>query len=140
MSLFARRANLPEATGYSVVDEQLVIRGELTTEGTIRVDGRIEGRMHRAETLIVGASGVVIGDIEAREVVVAGTIQGNIVADTRVEIQSTASVRGDIRSASMMLHEGGTVNGHVTVDQQQSAVEAPRLELASGDRGAALQR
>src|SRR4051812_5660429 len=70
MSLFARRANLPEATGYSVVDEQLVIRGEITTEGTIRVDGCIEGRMHRAETLIVGASGVVIGDIEAREVVV----------------------------------------------------------------------
>ena len=134
MTLFARRAPLPEPTGYSVVDEQLVIRGEITTEGTVRVDGRIEGRLHRADTLIVGANGVVIGDIEAREVVVAGTIEGSLVADARVEIQASASVRGDIRAATMMLHEGGTVNGHVVVSRHETPVAGRHLELAPAEK------
>jgi cytoskeletal protein CcmA (bactofilin family) len=140
MALFARRTNLPEATGYSVVDEQLVIRGEISTEGTIRIDGRIEGRLHRADTMIIGAHGVVVGDIEAREVVIAGTIEGNIVAGTRVEIQASASVLGDIRSTAMMLHEGGTINGHVMVNRHETPVEARRLELAPPERAAVLTR
>lgn len=139
MTLFARRAALPEPTGYSVVDEQLVIRGEITTEGTIRIDGRIEGRLHRADTLIVGKTGVVTGDVEAREIIVAGTIEGNIVADTRVEIQATASVVGDIRSTAMMLHEGGSINGHVVVNRHEAPVVGRHLELASPERQAAAK-
>jgi cytoskeletal protein CcmA (bactofilin family) len=130
MTLFARRATLPEPTGYSVIDEQMVIRGEINTQGTIRVDGRLEGRLHRADTIIVGSTGVIVGDVEAREVVVGGSIQGNIVADARVEVQASASVRGDVRTAAMLLHEGATVLGHLTVDQNPEAIETPRLELA----------
>jgi len=140
MSLFARRAPLPEPTGYSVIDEQLVIRGEITTEGTIRVDGRLEGRLHRADTLIVGANGVVTGDIEAREVNVAGTIEGNIVADARVEIQSSASVRGDIRSATLLLHEGSTLNGHVVIGRHEAPAAGRHLELTSTERAAAATK
>jgi len=139
MALFARRGPLPEATGYSVVDEQLIIRGEVNTQGTIRVDGRIEGRLHKADTLIVGTNGVITGDVEAREVIVAGTVEGNVTADSRVEIQATASVRGDIRSTTMMLHEGGVVNGHLLIGRQEAAPEPRRLELAA-DRAAALPR
>src|SRR4051812_28262739 len=131
VSLFTLRANLPSATAYSVVDEQLVIRGEISTEGTIRVDGRIEGRLHRADTLIIGTNGVVVGDIEAREVIVSGTVEGNIVADRRVELHASASVRGDVRSAAMLLHEGGSMNGHVIVARHEMPVEGRRLELTA---------
>jgi cytoskeletal protein CcmA (bactofilin family) len=135
MTLFARRAGPPEAAGYSIVDQQLVIRGEIDTEGTIRVDGRLEGRVHRADTLIVGANGTVIGDIEAREIVIGGTVEGNLIADGRIEVLPTASVRGDIRTAAMLLHEGGTLHGSVAVDRREgNAVEGRRLELAQGQK------
>jgi cytoskeletal protein CcmA (bactofilin family) len=135
MTMFARRTAVPKSTGYSVVDEQMVIRGEISTQGTIRIDGRLEGRTHRAGVAIIGSKGVVIGDVEAREVIIGGILEGNVVVEGRIEIQSSASVRGDITAAAMLLHEGATVHGHIAVDHRATQtdpaqIEAPRLELA----------
>ena len=115
MSFLRRRAAVPAAAGYSVIDSQLSISGEIQTEGTIRIDGRVEGSMHRADTLIVGADGIVVGDIEAREIVVGGVIRGNLSVTGRVEVQASATVQGDIRAAAVFLQEGGTVQGHMMI-------------------------
>jgi len=115
MSLFKRRAPVPPTDGYSVIDAHMVVSGEIQTEGTVRVDGRVEGSMHRADTLIVGKDGTVAGDVEAREVIIGGIVRGNLVATGRVEVQSSATVQGDIRAAAVMLHEGGTVQGHMMI-------------------------
>ena len=114
MSLFSRRNRNAEA-GYSVVDEHLTVRGELDTEGTVRVDGRVDGSLHRIGILIVGPAGTVVGDVEAREVVVAGTILGSVRAGKRIEVQSKAKVHGDVAAGAMQLHEGGAVLGHISV-------------------------
>jgi cytoskeletal protein CcmA (bactofilin family) len=135
MNLFRSRSRAVPS-GYSVIDDRLSIRGEIDTDGTVRVDGRIEGTVHRAGMLIVGAGGVVGGDIEAREVVVAGTVEGNVHASVRVEIESGAVVHGEIRANAMLLREGGAVHGQVSIGTAPpSAVATPsgdrRLELAS---------
>jgi cytoskeletal protein CcmA (bactofilin family) len=106
--------------GYSVIDAHLSIQGDIATDGTVRVDGRIDGTLHRADTLIIGAGGAVIGNIEAREVVVGGELTGDLAVRGRVEIQKTATVRGDIRAAAVGLEEGGTVHGHVIVHSLES--------------------
>jgi cytoskeletal protein CcmA (bactofilin family) len=117
--------------GFSVVDDRLTIHGDIETEGTVRVDGRVEGAVHRAGTLIVGAGGEVLGNVEAREVVVAGRIQGNVYARNRVEIEAGASVNGEVYAAVLSLHEGGTVNGHVVIGLEPQGGTGPRrLELA----------
>jgi len=115
MKMFNSRPSRPASTGYSVIDHQLSIAGDLNTEGTVRIDGRVEGSLHRADTLIIAAGGVVVGDVEAREVVIGGNICGTLTVSGRVEVQSTASVEGDIRAAAIMLQEGGTVRGHVAI-------------------------
>jgi cytoskeletal protein CcmA (bactofilin family) len=118
MSMFSRRRPTiapPPSDGYSVIDAHLAIQGDLSTDGTVRVDGRVDGTMHRADTLIVGAGGVIIGSVEAREVIVGGELTGDLVVRGRVEVQKTATVRGDIRAAAVALEEGGTVHGHVVV-------------------------
>jgi cytoskeletal protein CcmA (bactofilin family) len=142
MTLFARRAIVPEPIGYSVIDEAMVIRGEIDSPGAIRVDGRLEGRTHRADTIIVGATGVIVGDVTAREVVIGGAIEGNVAAEGRVEVQTTASIRGDVRAGAMLLHEGGVIHGHLAVGQRETvsaeADEVPRLELTRARAVAAL--
>jgi len=77
-----------QASGYSVVNDRLTIRGELDTDGTVRVDGRVEGPSHRAGTLIVGTGGPVVGAVEPRQVTGAGMIQGHVHATGRPQIEA----------------------------------------------------
>ena len=137
MKLFARRPAHGAASGYSVIDNALTVSGDINTTGTIRVDGRVDGTLHRADTLIIGAGGVVVGNIEAREVVAGGELCGNLTITERVEIQATATVRGDIRAAAVQLIEGGTVHGHIAVhpigsDYAQQLPAERRLSLTPG--------
>lgn len=115
MHLFSRRPSRAATSGYSVIDGELAISGDIQTKGTIRVDGRVEGTLHRADTLIIGAGGTVIGNIEAREVVIGGTVHGNLTVSERIEVQATANVRGDIHAAALQLLEGGMVHGHIAI-------------------------
>lgn len=123
--------------GYSVIHDRLTIRGELDTDGTVRVEGRVEGPTHRVGTLIVGAGGYVVGNVEAKDVVVAGQIQGNIHASGRLEIESGASVLGEIRANLMVLREGATIHGQVSIGATPPAAitaatgSARRLEIAN---------
>ena len=132
MGLLGGKASKAGSAGYSVIDDRLTIRGELDTDGTIRVDGHVEGALHRAGSLIVGARGEVVGDVEASEVVVAGTIRGNVHASVRLEIEPGASVHGEIRATAMILREGAIIHGKVSIGAAPATVEnsGRRLELA----------
>lgn len=140
MSFFTKRAARTTAPGYSIIDDRMSIRGEIDTDGTVRVEGKIEGALHRAGTMIVTSHGGVIGDVEAGDVTVAGIIHGNVHATGRVEIEPGAEVHGQIRAHSMQLHEGATVHGQVSIGATPTALPAAasrRLELASNPAGRA---
>lgn len=143
MGLLKRKASRASAAGYSIIDDQLTIRGELDTDGTVRVEGRVEGALHRAGTLIVGARGELVGDVEAAELVVAGTIRGNVHVTGRLEIEPGAAVHGEIRANAMILREGGLVHGRVSIGAVPAGLAenaAPHLELASAAPPAARAR
>ncbi len=132
MKLFARRSAQPRSDGYAVIDEHLSIVGDLTTDGTVRVEGRIEGSVHRTDTMIIGAGASVVGNVEAREVVIGGELAGNLRVSGRVEVQASGTVRGDIHAAAVVLIEGGKVHGHVVVHPLADVfAETPATE---GDR------
>lgn len=119
MSLLKRRPDptLPPATGagYSVLDAQLTVRGDIETQGTLRVDGRLEGSILGADVVVLGNGAAVVGNIKAREVIVGGTVQGNVSATNRVELQPTAVVTGDIEAGTIMIQEGGAVQGRLSI-------------------------
>jgi cytoskeletal protein CcmA (bactofilin family) len=129
MKMFSRRSARPASNGYSVIDEHMTIAGDLATDGTVRVDGRIEGSLHRTDTMIIGDGASVVGNVEAREVVIGGEITGNLRASGRVEVQPSGIVRGDIHAPAVLLAEGGTVHGHVIVrplDTEAMPIEGAR--------------
>ena len=126
----ARPAAGATDNALSVIAAGMTITGDVESSGVVKVEGRIEGSIRRARQVLVGRQGSVRGDIEAREAVIGGTVEGTITGQERVEIQSTASVRGDVHTKTIVVQEGGRVNG--TVHMQDAA--AP---IANGASGAA---
>lgn len=140
MSFFGNRTPRTTAPGYSIIDDRMTIRGEIETDGTVRVEGKIEGSHHRAGTMIVTSHGGVVGDVDAGDVMVSGTIHGNVHASGRVEIEPGAAIHGQIRAHSMQLHEGATIHGQVSIGANPAALPsaaARHLELTTSQTGRA---
>jgi cytoskeletal protein CcmA (bactofilin family) len=135
MSILSRRRSAPSASsgsGYSLLDTQLTVTGDLDTAGSLRIDGRLEGTVRRADTVVLGVGATMAGDIHAREVVIGGTINGSVHAAERVELQATAIVTGDIVTQSVLVQEGGVVNGRVLMRPPESAVTDGSPGAAAG--------
>ena len=77
------------------------------------IEGNLDGSVLSADSVVVGVGCRISGDIHAREVIVGGTITGNVHASERVELQATAVVTGDVHTGSILIQEGGVVNGRV---------------------------
>ena len=111
--------------------------GDLETAGSLRIDGKLEGTIRRADTVVLGVGATMSGDVYAREVVVGGSITGNIHATERVELQATAIVTGDVLTQTILVQEGGVVNGRVLMRPPEGVEQLNSLhenELASSHR------
>src|SRR4051812_17263466 len=114
MSFLSRRPSGPTrmpGSGYSLFDSQLTVTGDIETDGSVRIDGQMIGSVRRADTVVLGVGATMHGDVHAREVVVGGTLTGNIEASERVELQATAIVIGNVSTQLVLIQEGGVVNG-----------------------------
>lgn len=117
-----RNESPPPEAGLSVIASGMKIVGDIESTGVVKIEGIVEGAIRGARQLLLGRQGTVHGDIRAHEVVIGGTVIGTIIADERVEIQGTSSVKGDIHTKSIVVLEGGVING--TVRMGETAAEA----------------
>ena len=95
----------------SIVGPGMSVEGDCSTDGTVRIEGRVEGTIRAAKAVVVGEGGEVVGDIHTQDAVVAGSVTGGIVAESRLELKASARVEGDIRCRRVKLEEGGFVEG-----------------------------
>lgn len=99
-----------------IVGAESVIRGDITSSGTVRIDGCLEGGL-TADCVIIGEKGTVTGDAAVRQIIVGGRMVGNIRAAEGVDIQRTGDVCGDIASARFTIAEGGKFDGRSTMQR-----------------------
>lgn len=105
----------------SVIGPGMEIVGDIKCDGTVRVEGRVEGSIKATKSVVVGKGGAVSGDIETQDVVVAGAVAGTVMGASRVELQESCRVEGDIRSRRIKLDEGGRVEGRLHMGQESAA-------------------
>ncbi|MGH7542272.1 MAG: bactofilin family protein [Gemmatimonadota bacterium] len=121
----------------SVIGTGMEIVGDIKCDGTVRVEGRVKGAIRATKSVVVGKEGTVEGDIETQDVVVAGSVTGTVNGASRVELQDTCRVEGDIRSRRIKLDEGGRVEGRLHMGSEAATktgapVRTPPRESAVG--------
>ena len=102
--------------GTSVIAAGLKIVGDVETSGVLKIEGTVQGSIRGARQVMVGRSGVVQGDIQAEEVILGGRVVGTVTATERVEIQANSVIEGDVHTRSIVVFEGGLLNGNVRMD------------------------
>ena len=105
----------------SFLGKNSLFKGDLNVQGTLRIDGRIEGQLE-ADHLILSESAVVKGEVKAKRLIVGGTVDGSIDAQELVEIKSKGKVLGDIFTRRLSISEGGEVNGKIEMKKEESNV------------------
>jgi cytoskeletal protein CcmA (bactofilin family) len=96
----------------------LHIKGEITGNEDLVIDGSVEGLVQLDEhKLTIGVTAEVTADIIAREVVVYGTVKGNLQAKDRIEIKKDGSVNGDLTTARIIIEDGAYFKGAIEIDK-----------------------
>jgi cytoskeletal protein CcmA (bactofilin family) len=96
----------------------LHVKGEITGNEDLLIDGSVEGLVQLQDRkLTVGSSAKVTADVAAREVVVYGSVKGNLRARDRIEIKKDGSVVGDITTARIMIEDGAYFKGSIEIDR-----------------------
>ncbi len=98
-----------EVRGY--LGEGIGLKGELSFNGAVRVDGHLEGEIVRGEVLIIGERGQVNAEVEVGILQVRGQVHGNITARQRVDLLGQSRVTGTIRAPCLVIGKGAVFNG-----------------------------
>ncbi len=118
----------------SQISTGIVIRGEISGSSDLLVDGQVDGIIHLADhTLTVGPSGHVKANVEARNIIVAGRVEGNLTASDRLELRKSAVVMGDVSGTRLTIEEGAFLKGGIQVTRNTGeAPGTPNLFAAPG--------
>jgi len=116
--------NIPKASSYneskptapktkSVIGKTMLVKGTINSDEEILVEGEIEGKLNSQNLVVVGVNGVVHADIDAREVIIKGTVNGNVKGSFKVEIVPEGVLNGNIISQRVVLAEGAVFKGNI---------------------------
>lgn len=111
---------------FTYLAKGVEFKGVVNFDGTIRIDGRLEGEIHTAGTLIVGEHAVITGIISAGTVLTSGKINGTVTAAEKIEIFKQGILIGDIRTPAIAIEDGAHFHGmcdmgaHKWIEEQPS--------------------
>jgi len=120
----------------NMLGRSCVVRGDLSAEGAIRIDGTVEGSVSSKGAVVVGESGLVRGGVSGCDVVIAGQVVGDIVCPGHLEILAKGRVEGDIEAQSMRIETGGVFCGTSRMGQRSGEGEAERSVDGAVPQGA----
>lgn len=105
------KKNLNETRVVTIIGPGTTVNGEIQSEGTIRIEGVVSGRVQCQDSIVVQESGQVKADLIAGQVIISGEVQGNVYAHERLEIAPGGKVMGDITSPRVSIADGVIFEG-----------------------------
>ncbi|HSH74452.1 MAG TPA: polymer-forming cytoskeletal protein [Longimicrobiales bacterium] len=116
----------------SIIGPGMKVVGDCHTDGTIRVEGTVEGAIRADKAVVIGKQGTVRGDVVTQDAVISGRVEGTVRAESRLELQATCHIEGEVHTRRMQLEEGAVLNGAVHMGEKaKAASKGPKGEDAS---------
>jgi cytoskeletal protein CcmA (bactofilin family) len=97
------------------------IVGEVTSDEELYLDGDLDGKLSLNNRLTIGPNSKVNANIKATEIVVFGTIKGNVESESRVSLRTGASIVGDIKTAGIVIEDGAYFKGSIDIARPEAA-------------------
>ena len=104
-------------------------KGVLSFEGTIRVDGKIDGEVVSKDTLIAGDGAFLQGEVSVGSIILSGKVVGNINASQKVHLLAPASIQGNIKTPKLIIEDGVTFDGKCEMAGEKKASEQKVVPL-----------
>jgi len=109
--------------GQAVLGKSVIVKGQIFSREDLTIDGEVDGTVELQEhRLTVGPNGRLTASLKAREVVVLGTVHGNVETTDKIEIRKDAKLVGDIKTARIVIEDGAYFKGNIDIVR----AEAPR--------------
>ena len=105
----------------------VVLKGEIHVEGTVRIDGRLDGEIQTKGQVIIGEDGLVQGTITCGTVVSSGRIKAKVTANERVQLLKTATLIGEVLTPVLIMEEGAKLQGTTDMGVTAWTDELPKL-------------
>ena len=114
----------------TLIGKDAVIEGKVVVKQSIRVDGRVKGEVEASDTVTVGNTGEVEGNIKAKNVVVGGKVQGSLESSGKVTLEASSILRGDLTASRLTIEEGAVFNGRSSMNGESGTLKPkPQINL-----------
>ncbi len=113
------------------ISQGIRIKGEVTGSEDLFVDGLVDGKLNLTNgSLTIGPNGTVKADVNAREVIVRGKIEGKVTGRDKVQLWSTGQVTGEVQTERLAIEEGALLRGKVEAGKQPSGARETKAATA----------
>ena len=97
-----------------------LFKGALSFEGTVRIDGKFEGKVDTNDTLVIGETGEMKADVKVGTLICKGKLNGAVVASKKIELHPASKITGDIQTPALSIELGAVLDGHLNMTKPES--------------------
>lgn len=101
----------PTPTGASIIAAGTTLKGDITSNGDIRIDGTLNGNVHCTAKVVIGSNGVVAGDIGGQQADIMGKVTGTIRVKDLLQLKGGCQVNGNIHAGKLQIEPSANFNG-----------------------------
>jgi cytoskeletal protein CcmA (bactofilin family) len=129
-------AALPSSSrGSASISQGIRIKGEVTGSEDLFVDGLVDGKLNLTNgSLTIGPNGTVKADVNAREVIVRGKVEGKVTGRDKVQLWSTGQITGEVQTERLSIEEGAVLKGKVEAGKQPSRTTEIKAAAAAASK------
>ena len=132
---------IPGMSGSATIGKAVMVKGQIFSREDLIIDGEVEGTVEAHEHRVtVGPNGKVHAGVKAREIVVLGSINGNVEATDKIDIRKDARLVGDIKTARIVIEDGAYFKGSIDITKHEAKPQPVPAQAPRRDQPAAAPR